>query len=96
MDSKEYQRIDSDEKDALLFVEEQKGVSINVLFGVYAILIFSLLFCLPKIYLTSNIYYVSRDIDKLQTQQTLLKEENNRLERELEDVKFKYLMMNLD
>lgn len=93
---KEFQRIDEKEKEELFFEDEKKGLDINALFWAYVILIFSLVIVLPKIYLASNIYYVSRDISKLQTQENLLKEENNRLERDLEDVRFKYLMMNLN
>ncbi|PAF47173.1 hypothetical protein BKH41_07785 [Helicobacter sp. 12S02232-10] len=91
-----YLRIKEHEKEELLFEEEHtKGLSVNALFAAYMILVFSLIVLLPKIYLASNIYYVSRDIAKLQTQENLLKEENHRLERELEDVRFKYLMMDL-
>lgn len=93
---KEFQRIDEKEKEELFFDDAKKGLDINALFWAYVILIFSLVVVLPKIYLASNIYYVSRDISKLQTQENLLKEENNRLERDLEDVRFKYLMMNLN
>lgn len=93
---KEFQRIDEKEKEELFFDNQKKGLDINALFWAYVILIFSLIIVLPKIYLASNIYYVSRDISKLQTQENLLKEENNRLERDLEDVRFKYLMMNLN
>lgn len=93
---KDFQRINEEEKEELFFDSEKKGLDINALFWAYVILIFSLLIVLPKIYLASNIYYVSRDINKLQTQENLLKEENNRLERALEDVRFKYLMMNLN
>lgn len=93
---KEFQRIDEKEKEELFFEDEKKGLDINALFWAYVILIFSLVIVLPKIYLASNIYYVSRDISKLKTQENLLKEENNRLERDLEDVRFKYLMMNLN
>lgn len=96
MKVKEFQRIDEKEKEELFFDDSKKGLDINALFWAYVILIFSLIIVLPKIYLASNIYYVSRDISKLQTQENLLKEENNRLERDLEDVRFKYLMMNLN
>lgn len=96
MKVKEFQRIDEKEKEELFFDDPKKGLDINALFWAYVILIFSLVIVLPKIYLASNIYYVSRDISKLQTQENLLKEENNRLERDLEDVRFKYLMMNLN
>ncbi|PAF47534.1 hypothetical protein BKH46_03655 [Helicobacter sp. 12S02634-8] len=89
-------RITQEEKDALIADQEPSGgLGIDALFIAYVILVFSLIVLLPKIYLASNIYYVSRDIAKLQTQENLLKEENHRLKSELEDVKFKYLMMDL-
>ncbi|PAF41078.1 hypothetical protein [Helicobacter sp. 11S03491-1] len=93
---KEFQRIHEDEKEELLAEDSNKGLHINALFMAYVILIFSLVILIPKIYLASSIYYISRDITKLQTQENLLTAENNRLLRELEDIKFKYLMMNLD
>lgn len=93
---KEFQRIEEYEKDELLFENPKNGLDIGILFVAYAIITFSLIILVPKIYLTSNIYYSSRDIAKLQTQKDLLKEENDRLKRELENIKFKYLMMNLD
>ena len=43
----------------------------------------------PKIYLTNNIYYVSKDINKLYAHYTSLKEENKFLAQQLEDMKFK-------
>ena len=43
----------------------------------------------PKIYLRNNIYYVSRDINKLHDNYISLKEENRFLAQQLEDMKFK-------
>lgn len=93
---KEFQRIDEYEKDELFFENSKSGLNIGILFVAYVIIAFSLIILVPKIYLTNNIYYASRDIAKLQTQKDLLTEENDRLKRELEKIKFKYLMMNLD
>lgn len=91
-------RIKNQEKEELLSENEEdiKGLGVDSLFIAYVILFFSLFIFLPKIYLASNIYYVSREISHLQTQENLLKEQNARLQRQLEDVKFKYLMMNLE
>ncbi len=44
---------------------------------------------IPKIYLTNNIYYVSKDINKLYSHYMSLKEENRFLIQQLEDAKFK-------
>jgi len=58
------------------------------------IIVFSALFIVitlyfPKIYLVNNIYYVSKDINKLYAHYTSLKEENKFLAQQLEDMKFK-------
>jgi cell division protein FtsL len=52
------------------------------------IVIVFLLF-VPKIYLRNNIYYVSKDINKLYSHYISLKEENRFLLQQLEDAKFK-------
>ena len=44
---------------------------------------------IPKIYLTNNIYYVSKDINRLYSHYMSLKEENRILIQQLEDAKFK-------
>jgi len=56
---------------------------------VFSILIFALIFFMPKIYLQNNIYYVSKDINKLNTQYISLKEENKFLKQQHEDALFK-------
>ena len=61
----------------------------NSLFIVFAILIFALFVFIPKIYLRNNIYYVSKDINKLFSHYISLKEENKFLQQQLEDAKFK-------
>ena len=53
------------------------------------ILIFSLILFFPKIYLKNNIYYVSKDINKLYAHYISLQEENKFLVQQLEDEKFK-------
>lgn len=56
---------------------------------VLCILFFSLILFFPKIFLANNIYYVSKDINKLYAHYTSLKEENKFLAQQLEDMKFK-------
>ncbi len=46
----------------------------------------------PKIYLSSEIYYLSRDITKIKNRLDLLKEENRMLKKNLEDFKFQQLL----
>ena len=52
-------------------------------------LIIGLVLFFPKIYVMNNIYYVSKDINKLYAHYISLKEENKFLSQQLEDMKFK-------
>ncbi len=49
---------------------------------------------MPKIYLRNNIYYISKDINKLQTQYISLKEEKKFLQQQHEDALFKNQIMD--
>lgn len=66
----------------------------SALLGVLAMLLIILTLYIPKIYLRNNIYYVSRDINKLYDNYISLKEENRFLAQQLEDMKFKNQIMN--
>lgn len=46
----------------------------------------------PKIYIASQIYYLSRDIAKSQHHLELLQEENRTLKQDLEDFKFQQIL----
>ena len=61
----------------------------NSIVIVISILVFALALFIPKIYFTNNIYYVSKDINKLYAHYISLKEENKFLAQQLEDMKFK-------
>lgn len=61
---------------------------------VFTIFMVALTLYFPKIYLRNNIYYVSRDINKLQDNYISLKEENTFLKQQLEDMKFKNQIMD--
>lgn len=61
----------------------------NSLFIAFGMLILALLLFFPKIYFTNNIYYISKDINKLYGHYISLKEENKFLAQQLEDMKFK-------
>jgi cell division protein FtsL len=63
--------------------------SVNSIFIAIGTLIFALLLFFPQIYLQNNIYYVSKDINKLYAHYVSLKEENKFLVQQLEDMKFK-------
>ncbi|MGA1931362.1 hypothetical protein ACH5BF_01370 [Arcobacter sp. YIC-464] len=61
----------------------------NSLIIVFTILIFAVMVYFPKIYLRNNIYYVSKDVNKLYAHYISLQEENRFLSQQLEDMKFK-------
>ncbi|MFK2821867.1 hypothetical protein [Arcobacter sp. YIC-80] len=61
----------------------------NSLIIVFTILIFAVVVYFPKIYLRNNIYYVSKDVNKLYAHYISLQEENRFLSQQLEDMKFK-------
>ncbi|UTJ05339.1 hypothetical protein [Arcobacter roscoffensis] len=61
----------------------------NSLIIVFTILIFAITIYFPKIYLRNNIYYVSKDVNKLYAHYISLQEENRFLSQQLEDMKFK-------
>lgn len=90
-------RIDPHERDEIFALElEQKDEGLNVRYLIYAYIGLSLflLVCMPKVWLSSTIYYTSRDINKLQTQRDLLQEENKRLQNEREKLRYQYLKLN--
>ena len=61
---------------------------------IFIFILFALIVFLPKIYLRNNIYYVSKDINKLYTQHISLKEENEFLKQQHEDALFKNQIMD--
>ena len=61
---------------------------------VFASMVVILALVMPKIYLRNNIYYVSKDINKLQTHYISLKEENKFLKQQHEDALFKNQIMD--
>ncbi|RXJ86752.1 hypothetical protein [Arcobacter sp. CECT 8985] len=61
----------------------------NSLIIAFSMLIITLVLYVPKIYLRNNIYYVSKDVNKLYAHYISLKEENKFLAQQLEDMKFK-------
>ena len=66
----------------------------NSMFMVVVLLIVGLFLYFPKIYLRSNIYYVSKDINRLYSHYISLQEENIFLAQQLEDMKFKNQIMD--
>jgi cell division protein FtsL len=68
--------------------------STKALIIVFGILFLVLILFMPKIYLQNNIYYVSKDINKLNNQYISLKEENKFLKQQHEDALFKNQIMD--
>ena len=66
----------------------------NSMFMVVVLLIVGLFLYFPKIYLRSNIYYVSKDINRLYSHYISLQAENIFLAQQLEDMKFKNQIMD--
>lgn len=61
---------------------------------IFSILLLVLIVTIPKIWLRSNIYYISKDINKLYYHYMSLKEENIYIQQKLEDIKFKNQITN--
>ena len=66
----------------------------NSILIVLVIFILAMVLFIPKIYLRNNIYYTSKDINKLYAHYISLKEENRFLSQQLEDMKFKNQIMD--
>ena len=68
--------------------------SASALFIVIFLFILAVILFLPKIYFANNIYYTSKDINKLYAHYISLQEENKFLSQQLEDMKFKNQIMD--
>ena len=73
-----------------------EGIELRHIFFAYAILFLCVVFFAPKIYLSSNIYYTSKDINELQSIKEALKAENAELQQRLESVKFNFLTLEIE
>ncbi len=74
-----------------------KGYSLTpskVLYIIFGILFIVLFLLIPKIFLRNNIYYISKDINKLHANHIALKEENKFLSEQLEKMKYKNQIMD--
>ncbi len=89
-------RIDEDEKKEFAGTanENSHGLSLMNLIGVLVFGGAFLALLAPKIYLSNNIYYISRKINTLEDQKRLLLEEQQILKNELEKERFKYYIEN--
>ena len=91
-------KVSLDEKEDLLdhLDDENEGIEIKDIFFAYAILFLCAIFFVPKIYLSSNIYYISKEINDLQSRKEALKAENAELQQRLESVKFNFLTLEIE
>ena len=76
-----------DEVDALF--RPNRSLDFNYFLSVLLMLLFVAMFAFPKIYITEQIYFKSRDIAKLKVEYDTLKEENKIISASVESIKFK-------
>lgn len=83
-----------DKDDLLALHDESRKVEQNLdfktLLVVYLALLVALAIFLPKIYITNQIYYISRDIADLSGKRDVLLEENRELRIKLEQIRYKH------
>ncbi|MFK5881162.1 MAG: hypothetical protein QM482_03020 [Sulfurospirillum sp.] len=70
-------------------INEEKNLDFKLLAIVYLSIVVGLLIILPKIYIKNEIYYTSRQISKISSEYSVLKEENRFLKQKVEYIKFK-------
>ncbi len=76
-----------DEIDTL--VKSKQKLGLNYFLYMLLVLTFIAMFAFPKIYITEQIYFKSRDIAKLKVEYDTLKEENKLISASVESIKFK-------
>jgi len=76
-----------DEIDVL--IAPKRKLDFNYYLYIMLTLIFIGMFVFPKIYITEQIYYKSRDIAKMKVEYDTLKEENKIISASVESIKFK-------
>ncbi len=89
-------RISNDEKEGLVNLNMPKeGLSKFHLITAFLAIFLIMSMFIPKIFIANNIYYTSREISRLHAEQELLYEEKIRLQREIELINNKHLMLEL-
>ena len=81
-------------KDELLeettkIIAPKKALDLYFFLYILLSLFFVAVFAFPKIYLTQQIYYKSRNIQKLKVEYETLKAENKKINASVEEIKFK-------
>ncbi len=79
----------NDKQELLEQYDEEKNLDFKFLLLIYLSLAVAFSIILPKIYIKNQIYYISRDIHKLYSEDSILKEENTYLKQKLESIRFK-------
>ncbi len=79
----------NDKQELLEEYDEEKNLDFKFLLLIYLSLAVAFSIILPKIYIKNQIYYISRDIHKLYSENSILKEENTYLKQKLESIRFK-------
>jgi len=69
--------------------KKEQNLDFRTLVLAYAALFIALALFLPKIYITNQIYYISREIGDLSGKRDVLLEENRELRLKLERMKYK-------
>ncbi|WP_394958421.1 hypothetical protein [uncultured Helicobacter sp.] len=75
-------------------LQEENVVSVRYLLYGFGMFFVILGLCFPKIYLTNTIYATSKEVLSLQTSREILYEENKKLRRELEDIDFRFRVLD--
>ena len=79
----------NDKQELLEVYDEEKNLDFKFLLLIYLSLAVAFSVVLPKIYIKNQIYYISRDIHKLYSDNSILEEENIYLKQKLESIRFK-------
>ncbi len=79
----------NDKQELLEQYDKEKNLDFKFLLLIYLSLAVAFSIILPKIYIKNQIYYISRDIHKLYSENSILKEENTYLKQKLESIRFK-------
>jgi len=70
-------------------IAPKKKLDFSYYLSMLAIVLLVAMFAFPKIYITEQIYYKSRDIAKMRVEYDTLKEENKIISASVESIKFK-------
>ena len=79
----------NDKQELLEEYDQEQNLDFKFLLLIYLSLAVAFLIILPKIYIKNQIYYISRDIHKLYSDNSILEEENTYLKQKLESIRFK-------